>query len=177
VSGSRADGGIAYAPRVARCSLGNGPAPSAMTAASAGGQAANGNGELQILSGIPAQPGYPNRLNGATFYMLKDSFAHLLAQNGFRPVNGSMIQSWGTACNKQLPECGKGNQIRQNAVVSQTKFDIDGKAALPGLSPGTYHLFGWTQIERKHLVWDVAVEVKPGANKLVLDARNAETVQ
>jgi hypothetical protein len=174
VTGSRADGGIAYAPRVARCGLGS---AAASNTASGTGTATSGHGELQIQSGLPAQPGYPNQLNGATFYMLKDSFSNLLAQNGFLPLRGSVIQSWGTACNQRLPDCTKGNQIRQSAVVGQTKFDLYGKAAVPALSPGTYHLFGWTQIERKHLVWDLAVEVKPGTNKLLLDTRNAESVQ
>jgi hypothetical protein len=44
----------------------------------------------------------------------------------------------------------------------------------PGpVAPGTYHLMIATRFNNQSLVWDQAVQVRPGANSITIDTRNA----
>ncbi len=184
VTGSTANG-IAFAPRSIRCAIGTlvpGGAPSAPAAdrASPSATAVPGGGTAVLslaAAGFPAQPGTPSPLNGLTMYLLKESFAGILAKNGIRPAAGtSVIEAWGAACDRQAPECPQAFKAVQSYIASQVKLDMEGKAKFPAMPAGTFHLFGWMLYNRHHLVWDLQVDLKPGDNGVVLDQRNAVPV-
>ncbi|MFY9607785.1 MAG: hypothetical protein WAU45_04120 [Blastocatellia bacterium] len=47
-----------------------------------------------------------------------------------------------------------------------------GRETLPGVPAGSYYLFAVTAHNKQILVWDLRVDLKPGANSVTLDHRN-----
>ncbi len=68
------------------------------------------------------------------------------------------------------------NAIKTSAV-SSVRADINGRAAFPGVSPGTYYLMISTRYNNQPVAWLQPVQVNAGANSVTLDARNATAVQ
>jgi hypothetical protein len=64
-------------------------------------------------------------------------------------------------------------QIWKADAVSDTRADAKGKATLPGVAPGTYFLMITIRYNNQPCVWDLKVDLKPGANSLTLDQGNA----
>ena len=56
---------------------------------------------------------------------------------------------------------------------SAARADITGKAVLPGVPPGTYYMLVSIRISNQPILWDVKLDLKPGANSLTLDPKNA----
>jgi hypothetical protein len=52
-----------------------------------------------------------------------------------------------------------------------------GLPRFPGVPAGTYYIFGTTHANHLALSWNVRVDLKSGANSLVLDQKNADTLQ
>jgi hypothetical protein len=62
----------------------------------------------------------------------------------------------------------------QRHVVKEVTTDFNGRARFEGLPPGPYHLFGASvRTGKGAVVWNVPVELKSGANSLILDQHNA----
>jgi len=62
-------------------------------------------------------------------------------------------------------------------ITNKVKFDIYGRASFPAVPSATYDVFGWTLYNGHHLAWDLQVDLKAGANTIVLDQRNAIALQ
>lgn len=62
-------------------------------------------------------------------------------------------------------------------TVAETRIDANGKAAFPGVAPGSYYLMGSTFAQGQMLLWNVKVELRAGANSILLDQRNATPVK
>ena len=200
ITGQNTNGDFTFVPLHATCNLGPlkpgatpGPAPPAtmMTASAASGPANNGgsnnggssvsasnapagNAVLTIVSGLPAQPNGPNPLGGYPYVLLRDSFGNALAKGGIQvPAGTPPAKFYALACQSRNPDCPKMGQIWKADAVSAARADATGKATLPGVVPGAYFLMITIRYNNQPCVWDMKVDLKPGANSLTLDQRNA----
>ncbi len=188
VTGQNDDGDFTFAPMEQTCNLAalapsneipsSGGTAATMTAGGGGGlstpQAPLGNATLSIASGFPAQPGVPNPLAGHPYVLLRDSYANALAKGGVSvPPGVSPYKYVGTACGNRSPDCPKiMDAIKANAA-SAVRADASGRGTFPGVPPGTYYLMISTRYNNQSLIWGQAVQLRPGANSLTLDQRNA----
>jgi len=137
-----------------------------------------GTAVLSVTSGLPAQAGTNNALAGKTFVLFKESFAGFLRRTGkFQGPPGSTtrvapLAAWLYACQTQSPVCQQALYEARPNAVSEAKADLNGKATLPGVPAGTYYLFAIAPYNKQALVWDLRVDLKPGANSVTLDQRN-----
>jgi hypothetical protein len=56
-------------------------------------------------------------------------------------------------------------------------LDASGRAAFAAVPPGTYYVFGSARFGDGHLLWNVRVELAPGAQTLVPNQRNAMPIE
>jgi hypothetical protein len=137
-----------------------------------------GTAVLSVASGFATQPGTVNPLGGRTFVLFRESFAGFLRRKGmFQGPPGSTVKvsplaAWVYACQIQSPACQQALYEARPNSVSEAKADLNGKATLPGVPSGTYYLFAITPYNKQPLVWDLRVDLKPGANSVTLDQRN-----
>jgi hypothetical protein len=137
-----------------------------------------GNATLSIASGLAPQPGAPSPLAGRPYIILRDSYAHTLARAGVMvPAGTSPYKFAGMACGTRTADCPKINDAIKAAAISAARADMSGAAALPGVPPGTYYLMISARIGTQSFVWDGPVQLKPGANSLRLDQRNASPIE
>jgi hypothetical protein len=59
------------------------------------------------------------------------------------------------------------------SAASSVRADANGAGTFPGVPPGTYYIMISTRYKNQPLVWDQAVQLKPGPNSLMLDQSNA----
>jgi hypothetical protein len=183
VTGSTGNG-IAFAPRTSRCTVGvlapraEAASTPALSSSPAAVPQGSGTAGLSLTAGLPTQPGSPSPLAGITMYLMKESFASILTKSGIRAAPGrSVIESWGAACNQHAPECAQAINATAAYITNKVQFDVYGRASFPAVSPATNHVFGWTLYNGHHLAWDLQVDLKAGANTIVLDQRNAIALQ
>jgi hypothetical protein len=137
-----------------------------------------GNATLSIASGFPAQPGVANPLAGRPYVLLRDSYASALANAGVNvPAGMSPYKYMGSACGNRTPDCQKIMDAIKADAVSSVRADSNGSGTFPGVAPGSYHLMISTRYNNQALVWDQTVQLKPGANAVTLDQRNATPIQ
>ena len=60
-------------------------------------------------------------------------------------------------------------------VAYTTTTDFQGKAQFSDVKPGEYYLFGYTQIGKSVVTWNLKTSVKSGQNSVTLDQNNAST--
>jgi hypothetical protein len=58
-------------------------------------------------------------------------------------------------------------------AAAAVRADANGNGTFSGVAPGTYYLMISTRYDNRTLLWNQAVQLKPGANAVVLDPRNA----
>ncbi len=149
--------------------------PAAMPA----GAVVPGNAVLSVTSGMAAaQTGGPNPLAGRAFVLLRDSFDNVLTKGGF-PVPTGVVpyRAMLMACAQRAPDCQTASNAINAATAAGVRADGTGKATLPGVAPGTYYLMGSTFTGGQILLWDVKVELRGGANTIVLNPGNATPVK
>jgi hypothetical protein len=199
VAGTNPNGDLAYAPRTATCAVGILTATQTETAAVATPTATSGvpaaalpnkasastsptgsagNAVLSIATGFTAQPGVANPLaTGHGFVLLKDSFEKALTEAGLQaPAGMSPLKAWVAACNNRTPDCQQGLAAGATYRVADVKMDGNGKAQFSPLPPGTYYLFGSARYNNQLLLWNLRVDLRPGANSVSLDQRNAASL-
>ncbi len=190
ITGQNADGDFVYAPLNQACTLAvlkPGPIPtgssSMMASANSSGtgmptnRTATGDAVLS-MSVFPPQSGAANPLAGHPLFLLKDDFNNVLMKNGMHPPAGKTpLQGWDLACQKASPQCAQALASLQPCMAGVVKIDPSGKATFPGVPAGSYYVFGTTHANHLALSWDVRVDLKSGTNSLVLDQKNAETLQ
>jgi len=186
-----------FAPRVARCEVGrlvtsgsapNTSAPMSTTSstpigrdattttptANAGPRATSaGRNILTVSSG----PGVANLLAGKPLVVLKDSAENVLAQAGLSAQGrSSKVSAWAHACLVRDQLCQQGGNALGNNFVAKTGFDANGTATFTNVpSTGTFYLLAETAREH-HLIWNVRVDLKPGANSIKLDESNTTPI-
>jgi hypothetical protein len=130
---------------------------------------------LSVTNGLPNEAGGYNPLAGAPLALLRESFESLLRKTRLFEGQPSPLRAWNDACLKKSPLCRQPMDAVQEAVVAEGQMaPSGGGATFPGVPAGTYYLFAYrfSIQERQVLVWDVRVELKPGANPVTLDRRN-----
>ncbi len=132
---------------------------------------------LSVVTTFSAQPPVDNPLIGHGVALLRASFETVLAEAGIRPSAGaSAIEVWATACKNQTPDCQRGLIALGPYAVGNVKIDPKGNATFPSVPPGTYYVFGTTRYGNGHLLWNQKADLKPGANSVTLDERNATPI-
>jgi hypothetical protein len=130
------------------------------------------------MSVFPPQSGAANPLTGHPLFLLKASFNDVLLKSGMHPGAGKTpIQNWDLACQQKSPQCAQALANLQPYMAAVVKIDPSGKAAFLGVPAGSYYVFGTTHANHLALSWDVRVDLKSGTNSLVLDQKNAGTLQ
>ncbi|MDQ1409977.1 MAG: hypothetical protein QOJ41_1712, partial [Acidobacteriaceae bacterium] len=181
-----------FAPKIGRCAVGtlvaggapnpNGPtsatisgAPSTTAnTAPAGATPSARNASLSIASGFANQPGVGNPLAGRPMSLMKDSFDNVLRKSGVQiPERTSAYHAFLAECQKGPNECKQLLSGIAAYSAANVKLDADGKATLPAVAAGTYYLFGSVQYNKQPLLFDLRIELKPGANSVTLGERNA----
>jgi len=136
--------------------------------------APTGNAILTILSGFPTQPGVLNPLAGHPYVLLRDEYNAALKKGGIDVPAGMPAQKFvASICGTRTPECQKVLAVVTADAASAIRADITGKAAFPGVPPGSYYLMISTQFNQQNLFWGFKVDLQPGANTVTLDQRNA----
>lgn len=137
--------------------------------------APTGNAILTITSGFPSQqPNAANPLANMTYVLLRDSFAATVARGGIPvPPGTSPFIALNEACGRRTPECQKSLEALNFANAAGAKADLNGQTKLPGVPPGVYYVMVAARYNNKTIYWDLRVELKPGANSVVLDQGNA----
>lgn len=184
-----------FSPRVASCTVGRllgGDAaprtagtsvPSASTApgplpTSAGSSsvAAAGGTSLRIAAG----PGVANLLAGKTMMVLREDLESILAKAGISAASATgRISAWTSACQRSPsgPVCQQGISGLRGYLVARATFDQHGNAAFSNIPAlGTFYVVADTSYSH-HLVWNVRVDLKPGANSVILDEQNTTHIE
>lgn len=176
-----------FAPRLASCAVGRlvagGSTVNASTAASAQAPASlptadadsrtpsAGRTSLTVACG----PDVAGLLAGKALIVLKESLEEILRSAGISSQGGSSrISTWARACERspREPICQQGINGLGNYVAARAGFDRNGTAAFNNVpSLGTFYVVADTSYTH-HLVWNVRVDLKPGANSIILDERN-----
>jgi hypothetical protein len=194
VVGQNQNDDFTFAPRELSCNLavltpsktipsgGGSPASAAAASNNLGGSLSTpaaplGNATLSITSGLPPVPGAPNPLAGRPYLLLRDSYATTLAKGGLTvPAGVSPYKFAQTVCNPKTANCQKVSDAVKASAISAARADANGVATLPGVPPGTYYLMISVRYNNQTLVWGQAVQLKPGANSVALDQREAQIV-
>ena len=201
VTGQNGDGDFTFAPFEQACNLApltpsktipSTSAPVALSASAAApgtpspNKAGNlatiaaptGNAILTVLSGFPAQPGVLNPLAGHPYVLLRDEYSAALKKGGVDVPAGMPAQKFvASICATRTPECQKVLAAVTADAASAIRADVTGKAAFPGVPPGSYYLMISTQFNQQNLFWGFKVDLQPGANSVTLDQRNAAVMK
>ena len=109
--------------------------------------------------------------------MAKESFESVLRKTGLQPSPGtSAIRLWTTGCESRQPICQQGFAGLMAVGVGRVQIDAKGKAQFPPLPAGTYYLVGSALYDNRQIIWDLRIDIKPGANSVTLDQRNAAPI-
>ncbi len=129
-------------------------------------------GQVKIDAKVVSQNGSPQAVRNEKFYLLEKSVEDFLAEARIEPIEGnSLSNSLGLAV--MFPE--RYSDFRQramraiNAAVEYSgTTGSDGMAALSGIEPGSYHLFGITKTGKGFAIWNSPVSIIAGDNILNL---------
>jgi hypothetical protein len=138
-------------------------------------QAPLGNATIAIVSGLAPQPRAGNPLAGRPYILLRESYAVALQQGGVSVPSGvSPYKYASTVCAPtRTPDCQKVGAAVNASAASAVRADANGSGTFPGVPPGTYYLMISAIYNNKPVVWGQAVQLKPGANSLMLIPRDA----
>ncbi|NDQ57231.1 MAG: hypothetical protein GZ088_09180, partial [Acidipila sp.] len=78
-------------------------------------------------------------------------------------------------CHQDAKMCAGISRGLAPYTAGQVKLDNNGKGALAQAVPaGTYYVTGSGVIDNHAIFWGLKVDLKPGANSVVLDQRNGQ---
>jgi hypothetical protein len=194
ILGKTADGDFEAAPATQTCTLAllkPGAIPTAAPSMSSNPMASANNSGPAIPSArssagdavlsanaFPPQAGAANPLVGRPLFLLKDSFDNVLLKNGMHPPAGKTpIQGWDLVCQQNPAQCQQMMNSLKPYMAAVAQVDASGKATFLGVPAGSYYVFSVTHNNHVALTWDVRVDLKSGTNSLVLDQKNAGTLQ
>lgn len=131
---------------------------------------------LAIAATAPSASGAAAPAAGSSFLLLNEELTAVLTQGGFQPAKGQSLLRTLALCQSTDPNCQKGKTALLGHALAAARSDVAGKAAFPGVAPGTYWLMGTTTSGSQPILWNVKVQLKAGGNTLILDQRNATPV-
>ena len=136
--------------------------------------APTGNAVLSVLSTFPPQAGAQNPLSGHPYVLLRESFAAAIARSGVSvPPGTSAYKVFGNACGQRTPDCQKMVSVLNADVAAAIRADAGGKATFSGVPAGSYYLMISAVYNKQSLFWGQPVNLKAGANSLMLTQNNA----
>jgi hypothetical protein len=140
-------------------------------------------GSIAIQAGLVYTMGGAQPVARVQFYLLDEDLEEILRRVEVRPRidagdNISFVDRYSLATVYPMREqvyleaCAKEIQphIRQSITT-----DFNGNGRFNAVPVGTYYLMGITKTRKGYAVWNLAVEVKPGENQIILDQNNAAT--
>lgn len=116
--------------------------------------------------------------DGKNVFVLKDSLESILARAGWaQPGSGSAIAAYARACETAgSPSCQQvATQVRP-FMVAMTKLDANGVSTMVNAQTGTFYLYTEVLHHGQRLLWNVRVDMKPGANTVTLDQGNVAPI-
>jgi hypothetical protein len=195
VTGQDDDGDFKFAPMEQSCNLavlmpskeipsGGGTAATVSASATAARPAGapplstqgapTGNAVLTILSGFPVTAGTPNALAVHPYVLLRDDFGTVVVKSGATvPTGMSPFKALGLACGNRTPDCQKIIGGIQAETASSVRSDANGTGVFPAVPAGAYFLMISARYNNQALFWGFRVDLRPGANTLTLEQRNA----
>lgn len=130
---------------------------------------------LSVESGFGTQSANP--LSGQNLFLMRESLETALPKAGFRPPQGmSVIRGWVSACNAGQPICLQALTTAVTSAAGMVKADANGKAQFAAVPAGAYYVFAITRFNNQPTLWNLRVELKPGANSVNLRPSNAAAV-
>jgi hypothetical protein len=155
--------------------------PSIARASESSASSAGARGTLlSVVAGLQYPSGKYFPIAGTTFYVMKENLDAALVRGGVRPPPGaSPLRAWIMACEaQQAATCSQGNRVFEASTVATLRTDLQGKAELGTLTPGTYYVYGGNQrYQQRNVLWNVRVDVRQGTNNSVrLDQANVTAV-
>ena len=180
-----------FAPHPTRCPVGRlvagssvpqpptPPSPATSQSAPAPDAAPRAESRGGTSLSISAAPGVAGLLAGKALVVLKDDLENVLASAGLSAQGqSSRVSAWARACERSTrePICLQGVTSLASHIVARTGFDKNGIAVFNNVpSSGTFYVVADTSYTH-HLLWNLKVELKPGANTITLDERNAALI-
>jgi hypothetical protein len=178
---------LAYAPKSATCAIGViAPAGQPQPAGNGSGAASSvtpaasaGSAVLSLESGFPTLAGSANPLAGKTFLLLDVSLESAVTSAGLKvPAGTPVAKAVGAACaNGMSPECQLVGTAMNSHSKASGKADANGKLQFAALPAGTYYLVGSASYNGLPILWNLKVELKPGANSVTLEQRTASPMR
>ncbi len=101
------------------------------------------------------------------FYQLMEIIKTLSGPREFRGFTPDEARS---------PLCQQGIDALRPYIVATAKLDGNGGFTFPNGRTGTYYLVAQIPYNGLHLVWNLRVDLKPGANSVTLDQRNTTPI-
>jgi hypothetical protein len=135
------------------------------------------SGAVLALSVISSSPGSTS-IAGRKLWVLKDDAQVALIKGGLQSTpDGTVLQNWIRAClSHNMPTCQQGARALQPYSVGIATTDANGHAQTPPLPVGRYWVFSDAKVDNRRMMWNEPVDLKQGANSLILDGRNSMPV-
>ncbi len=151
------------------------PPATASAAATAATQpvSAAGNAVLSLAAGVVSPSGALTPVTSRNFLLLNDNLEDVLKQAGFQAEPGRSPLRTMALCQATDPNCKKGMAGISAHGVAAAKTDLNGKATFPGVAAGTYYLVGAAASNNQPIVWNLKVDLRAGANSVVLNSLDA----
>jgi hypothetical protein len=159
----------------------NSPAP--VLSASATPQ----SGTLSLEAALVFRSGDVKPMARTVFYLLDDDLAKILRSAGLRTsqrygtmedTDQNLLFSFGSA--SKYPSLEGQTQFYSTAmealkphIKQSITTDFSGKATFQNVQSGNYFLMGFGVTPRGFVLWNLAVEIKPGTTSITLDQNNA----
>jgi hypothetical protein len=132
---------------------------------------------LTVSASVANLPNGRNPLENAGAALIGESIEAMLQKNKLFAGEPSALRAWFSACVRQEKAVCRAPKLEEVPTIANGTFDSTGKITFNGVTPGTYYLLvyglsvplGGDQA----FVWEVKADLKPGANKIVLDRGNA----
>ena len=187
---------INYTPRNAACSAGrlypNGAAaPASSGSANIASQPVErlpvaqapllGSAANATLSVASAFPAGADPLAGKWIFLMDETMDNVVRDAGIHPPAGiTACEAWvavGAAC-RPATKCAPLMAAIDKHTPERFMMPANGRGAFPsGVHAGTYYVMTIARVNNAAECWNVRVDLKPGANSLALNARNAESIR
>ncbi|HLL77030.1 MAG TPA: hypothetical protein VK421_17375 [Pyrinomonadaceae bacterium] len=132
---------------------------------------------LTVTDAFAVPPGTPSPFAGKGITLWRESAENIIRKGGVRPPPGtSALKAWLNACASGQPICQQAAVAVGPLTVASARFGPGRQAQLPAVPPGTYYVFAVTRHNNQTFLWDLRVDLKPGANAATIDQRNVTPV-
>ena len=145
------------------------------------------SGALSLEAALVFRSGDVKPMARTVFYLLDDDLAKILRAAGLKTsqrygtmqdTDQNLLFTFGSA--SKYPSLEDHAQFYATAtealkpdIKQSITTDFSGKAIFQNVQVGNYFLMGFGLTPRGFVLWNVAVEIKPGSSSITLDQNNA----